>query len=278
MNNIHDAFDDSKEKLTPSDDKNRNKDPQQDGGSAEDPSAATCVDCESAEEAEADVITGLEAFATPRGLMEFTIGVMNGTSLIVEESDMLTCSDSIVIEIIENAYIFYNETTSGSPFIGLYAMYDMVAALHPTVFYCRKTIMDAYYGAAVHFDTLDDIRRIIDNFVHNFSYMMDAILDVSSFFNSGDRGQHIDGPYDAGFGVGMLIFYLVADDTSTLMVDPAKDAELPLKFEWGENITRWKEENRIRREEKERQKAEELAKAEAAAAAEENGEPKETDF
>ena len=152
-------------------------------------------------------------------------------------------------------------------------MYDMIAALHPTIFYCRKTVMDAYHGAAVHFDTLDDIRRIIDNFVHNFSYMMDAILDISSFFNSGDRGQHIDGPYDAGYGIGMLIFYLVADDTSTLMVDPAEGVELPLKFEWGENIARWKEEDRIRKEEEEKRKAEELAAAEAEAA-----EAGETDF
>ena len=83
-------------------------------------------------------------------------------------------------------------------------MYDMVGALHPTIFYCRKTVYDAYYGAAVHFDSLDDIRRIIDNLVHNFALMTDAILDVSSFFNDGLRGQYITGPYDAGFGRHML--------------------------------------------------------------------------
>ena len=88
----------------------------------------------------------------------------------------------------------------------------------------------------------------------------------------------MEGPYDAGYGIGMLVFYLIADETTVFMVDPAEGAQVPLKFEWGVNIKRWKEENRIRREEKERQKAEELAKAEAAAAAEENGEPKETDF
>ena len=205
--------------------------------------------------------------------MEFTIGIMNGTSLVIDENDMTICGDSIVIEIIEGAKTFYNETVSGSPFVGLYAFYDMIKALHPTVWYCRKTVMDAYYGAGVHFDTLDDIRRIIDNLVHNFSYMMDAILDVSSFFNSGDRGQHIDGPYDAGFGIGMLVFYLIADDTSTVMVDPAENAVMPLKFEWGENIKKWKEENRIAAEERERQKQEELAADEA-----QKAEAGETDF
>ena len=137
---------------------------------------------------EEDYITGLEAFSHPKGLMEFTIGIMNGTSLIVDQNDMMICGDAIIVDMIEGGIKFYNETTSGSVFVGLYYMYDMIKALHPTVFYCRKTIMDAYRGAGVHFDTLDDIRRIIDNFVHNFSYMVDVVLDLSSFFNDSDRG------------------------------------------------------------------------------------------
>ena len=156
--------------------------------------------------------------------MEFTIGIMNGTSLIIDQQDMQTCGNAIIVDMIEGGIKFYNETTSGSVFVGLYYMYDMIAALHPTVFYCRKTIMDAYRGAGVHFDTLDDIRRIIDNFVHNFSYMVDVVLDLSSFFNDSDRGQYMTGPYDAGYGIGMLIFYLVADETTVLMVDPAETA------------------------------------------------------
>lgn len=180
--------------------------------------------------------------------MSFTIGILNGTSLIVHEEDMVLCADSIIIDIIQGAMVVKNETVDGTFFRALYAMYDMVSALHPTVFYCRKTVMDAYYGSNELFDSLDDIRRIMDNLVHNFSYMMDAILDVSSFFNSGDRGAHIDGPYEAGFGVGMLIFYLLADDTTVFMVDPAEGVEMPLKFDWGVNIRRWNEETRIREE------------------------------
>ena len=121
----------------------------------------------------------------------------------------------------------------------------MIAALHPTVFHCRKTLVDAYHGSSEFFDELNDIRRIIDNLVHNFSFMMDTIFDISSFFNDGNRGQYLTGPYDAGYGIGMLIFYLLADDTTTVMVDPAQDVVLPLQFNWGENIARWKEENRI---------------------------------
>merc|ERR1712016_145984 len=45
--------------------------------------------------------------------------------------------------------------------------------------------------------------------------MVDVVLDLSSFFNDSDRGQYMTGPYDAGYGIGMLIFYLVADETSS---------------------------------------------------------------
>ena len=133
----------------------------------------------------------------------------------------------------------------------MYAVYDMIYAIHPLVYNCRKTFVDAYFGSMWLFDDLDDIRRVIDNLVHNFSFIMDAILDVNSFFNSGDRGQHFTGPYDAGFGVGMVIFYLIADDSSGEMIDPAEGATMPLRFEWGVNIARWKEENRIAKEQKE---------------------------
>lgn len=175
--------------------------------------------------------------------MDFTIGIMNGTTLVQNETDMLICSDSIVIDIIQGAYILVNETTSGTVFQGLYALYDMIGALHPTVFHCRKTVMDAVTESDIYFDSLDDIRRIIDNIVHNFSFMMDALLDVSSFFNSGERGQWIDGPYDAGFGIGRFFYYLIVDETTTLMIDPAEGAVMPLKFNWGENLVKWKAED-----------------------------------
>ena len=65
------------------------------------------------DEANADIKTGVEAFATPQGLMEFTIGIFNGTSMIVDENDMLICSDSIVIDIIGGAKDLYNKTADG---------------------------------------------------------------------------------------------------------------------------------------------------------------------
>lgn len=171
--------------------------------------------------------------------------------MIQDEEDMVTCADALIIDILEGARRVKNETLDGTVFRGLYAVYDMVYALHPLVFSCRKTVVDAYYGSHWLFDDLDDIRRVIDNLVHNFSFMMDAILDVNSFFNSGERGQHFDGPYDAGFGIGMVVFYLIADDSSGVMVDPAENATMPLKFDWGTNIAKWKDEDRIRTEQRE---------------------------
>ena len=34
----------------------------------------------------------------------------------------------------------------------------------------------------------------------------------------------MEGPYDAGYGIGMLVFYLIADETTVFMVDPAEGA------------------------------------------------------
>jgi len=33
--------------------------------------------------------------------MEFTIGFMNGTSLIVDQEDMMTCGNAIIVDMIE---------------------------------------------------------------------------------------------------------------------------------------------------------------------------------
>lgn len=182
--------------------------------------------------------------------MNFMIGIFNGTQLVQDEADMEQCAEALIIDIVDGANRVKNETLDGTVFRGMYATYDMIYSLHPLVYSCRKTFVDAYYGSYWLFDDLDDIRRVIDNLVHNFSFIMDAILDVNSFFNSGDRGQHFDGPYDAGYGIGMVVFYLIADDSSGLMVDPAEGATMPLRFEWGVNIARWKEEDRIAKEQK----------------------------
>ena len=59
-------------------------------------------------------------------------------------------------------------------------------------------------------------------------------------------------PYDAGFALGSLVFYTLSDDNTVIMLDPAEGAVLiKMKYTWGENINRWKEENRIKREIKE---------------------------
>ena len=62
------------------------------------------------------------------------------------------------------------------------------------------------------FDDQYDIKVIITNIVHNVSFAMDTYLDVKGFFTSTERGQAFDGPYEAGFGVGRLVYYLLADN------------------------------------------------------------------
>ena len=50
------------------------------------------------------------------------------------------------------------------------------------------------------------------NILHNFSFAVDTWNDVETFFTSEAKGQGFDGPYDAGFGIGRLVSYIVADN------------------------------------------------------------------
>lgn len=77
------------------------------------------------------------------------------------------------------------------------------------------------------FDDQSDIKVILTNIVHNVSFAMDTFQDVRGFFTSTERGQAIEGPYEAGFGVGRLIYYLLADNELAKQEDPADGMELP---------------------------------------------------
>lgn len=58
--------------------------------------------------------------------------------------------------------------------------------------------------------------------------MIDTYQDVMGFFNSTERGQTFEGPYEAGFGIGRLVYYLLADNELAKQVDPAEGMDLPI--------------------------------------------------
>ena len=85
------------------------------------------------------------------------------------------------------------------------------------------------------FDDQSDIKLLITNVVHNVSLFMDTLKDLQAFFftRSQERSPEaqIQGPYDAGYGAGRLVFYLIADNELAKQKDPAEGMNIVLWFE-----------------------------------------------
>ena len=91
-------------------------------------------------------------------------------------------------------------------------MYDMAWHVHPLLENCILAPDTASDFMMSRFDDQYDIKVIMTNVVHNFSFAVDTYQDVRGFFESTERGQAFEGPYEAGFGVGRLFYYLLADN------------------------------------------------------------------
>ena len=102
--------------------------------------------------------------------------------------------------------------------------------VHPLLANCIKAPDTATDILLARFDDQYDIKVIITNIVHNVSFATDTYQDVRGFFLSTERGQAFEGPYEAGFGIGRLIYYLIADNELAKQVDPAEGMDLPDYF------------------------------------------------
>ena len=76
-------------------------------------------------------------------------------------------------------------------------------------------------------DDWHDARLIATNIIHNIAFVHDAYNEVKQFFASEERGQARDGPYDAGFGAGRMLFFIFAENALNEQFDPAKGAKTP---------------------------------------------------
>ena len=86
---------------------------------------------------------------------------------------------------------------------------------------------------ASRFDDQSDIKLLITNIVHNISFVMDTLYDLREFFftRSQERADNsIQGSYDAGYGAGRLIYYLIADNELAKQVDPAEGMDIDLSL------------------------------------------------
>jgi len=91
---------------------------------------------------------------------------------------------------------------------------------HVTAITCGDSAKSAVQVLVRSFDDLSDIRRILDNLVHNFGVVYVSISDLVDYFGASEEGQELQGPYQAGFAAGRILFYAFVDDSSSRMVDP----------------------------------------------------------
>ena len=145
------------------------------------------------------------------------------------------CLGMLSDDFVEQSYNIYDKANEVDVFPALYSFYDMTWSLHPLLLTCMQAPDTAGAVLSSRFDDQSDIKLLITNVVHNVSLFMDTLKDLQAFFftRSLERSPEaqIQGPYDAGFGAGRLVFYLIADNELAKQKDPAEGMDIVLWFE-----------------------------------------------
>ena len=84
--------------------------------------------------------------------------------------------------------------------------------IHPLFVNCRESPDTSFEILTNHFNDSDDIRLILTNILHNASFVIETSTDVWNFLTSSERGQTDEGPYEAGYGGGRIIYYVLTDN------------------------------------------------------------------
>ena len=92
---------------------------------------------------------------------------------------------------------------------------------------CQDAPDEAVPLVKSRFDDFLDGKLIITNIVYNFPYAVDTAQDVWNFLTTPETTNYFDGHYDAGFGVGRLVYYVLADNELAVSRDPAEGMDLP---------------------------------------------------
>lgn len=119
-----------------------------------------------------------------------------------------------------------NNSASGDHFGALFAFWDMIYNIHPMFMNCRQWMYGMADNVVLLFDEINDIRRIIVNIVNHIDELTDAILDLTHFFGSTEKGHDLDGPYRVGQSIGSLIYFSIAAENDVPSYDPADEYEL----------------------------------------------------
>ena len=84
-----------------------------------------------------DDATGLQAFLTPKGVLDFGSGIVYGTDLVKNTTYLDKCVNNLHYDFINKGLIVYNKTVALDPFPALYSIYDILYSVHPIVVNCK---------------------------------------------------------------------------------------------------------------------------------------------
>ena len=135
--------------------------------------------------------TGTDSIMSATGILDFTRGVVNGTGLITNQTRLHICSDTIEVRYIQGAVLLANHTLEIEIFDALYKLYDMLYYGHLTATTCSQSAVSAAFVMVESFNDLSDIKRILDNIVHNFGLMYVTAIDIADYFSASETGQEL---------------------------------------------------------------------------------------
>ena len=161
-------------------------------------------------------------------MLNFTEGVIYGTDLIKNTTYMDSCVDIVRHNFIIKGEQFFNSTVSIKIFDALFDLYDMVWSVHPLLINCRQAPSNVTNVVSDRFNAVDDGKVMTVNLIQYYSDIVDSAKAVNDFFTSEDRGVGEEAPFEAGYGAGRIVYYIMQENLIYEQPrDPAENHDSP---------------------------------------------------
>ena len=122
------------------------------------------------------------------------------------------CVDILAEDYIKAGYRILRPAEEDShAFTAIYSVLRMLWSVHPLMINCYQAPDSSVDRLVGKVDDWGDARLVVTNLIHNVGFVHDAYSEVKMFFKSEERGQARSGPYEAGFGAGRMLYFIMAD-------------------------------------------------------------------
>lgn len=137
---------------------------------------------------------------SPKGLIHFTLGFIEGTHLVYNTTNLQQCGYyaeySYAHQVANIMNMHWTHDTAKNIFNVLYHVYGMLYTLDAAVESCEHTMVDAWDHLMLAFDDGDDFMKAFSNTFHNLTLMYEAVMRAIVFFRNEYYGY--SSPYQTG--------------------------------------------------------------------------------